>query len=148
MQATSSWCEFLRAPFGPVAKMSAQSSLFRRTRISRFVLQTLRKRNRACNCAHNFHRRSLCAQTTLASAHYAERCTANPERPARNSARTPRGRTTLLASIRRGLLGFCGTGVPYPAAPRSHSVLLCSGSEDPSNYEPRGNAEITVSRYY
>src|SRR5947207_13256218 len=29
-------------------------------------------------------------------------------RPARNSARTPRGRTTLLASIRRGLLGFAG----------------------------------------
>src|SRR5689334_2021972 len=29
--------------------------------------------------------------------HYAERCTANPERPARNSARTPRGRITLLA---------------------------------------------------
>src|SRR5215467_10310511 len=52
--------------------------------------------------------RPPCAQTTLADAHYAERCTANPERPARNSARTPRGRMTLLASIRRGLLGFAG----------------------------------------
>src|SRR5262249_35785059 len=29
-------------------------------------------------------------------------------RPARNSARTPRSRLTLLASIRRGLLGFAG----------------------------------------
>src|SRR5207245_9938899 len=39
---------------------------------------------------------------------YAERQTANPERPARNSARTPRGRPPLLASIWRGLLGFAG----------------------------------------
>src|SRR5215472_7084578 len=38
----------------------------------------------------------------------AQRCTANPERPARNSARTPRGRTTLLVMNRRGSLGFSG----------------------------------------
>src|SRR6266702_4556344 len=39
----------------------------------------------------------------------AERSTANPEiPPARNSVRTPRGRTILLASVRRGLLGFAG----------------------------------------
>jgi len=76
---------------------------------------------------------ALRADNSSERTHYAERCTANPERPARSSARTPEGRTTLLASIRRGLLGFCGTGVPYPAAPRFHSVLLCSGSEDPSN---------------
>src|SRR5580698_9489836 len=39
----------------------------------------------------------------------AERSTANPEiQPARNSVRTPEGRTTLLASFRRGLLGFAG----------------------------------------
>src|SRR6266853_1765544 len=39
----------------------------------------------------------------------AERSTANPEiQPARNSVRTPRSRTTLLASVRRGLLGFAG----------------------------------------
>src|SRR5262244_843051 len=56
-------------------------------------------------------------------------------RPARNSVRTPRGRLTLLASIRRGLLGFAGLA--------SHSGrsslpfrLACSGSEDPSNYAP------------
>src|SRR5207245_5930386 len=39
----------------------------------------------------------------------AERSTANPEiPPARNSVRTPRSRTNLLASVRRGLLGFAG----------------------------------------
>jgi len=39
----------------------------------------------------------------------AERSTANPEiQPARNSVRTPRGRTVLLVSVRRGLLGFAG----------------------------------------
>jgi len=72
------------------------------------------------------------AQTNAARAHYAERFTANPERPARNSARTPRGRANLLASIRRGLLGFAGlashsgrSSVPFHRA--------CSGTEDPSN---------------
>src|SRR5690348_14635165 len=72
------------------------------------------------------------AQTNAARAHYAERVTANPERPARNSARTPRGRANLLASIRRGLLGFAGlashsgrSSVPFHRA--------CSGTEDPSN---------------
>src|SRR5215471_5608689 len=59
--------------------------------------------------AHNFSTRFACAQTNRASAqHHAERCTANPERPARNSARTPRGRTPLLASLWRGLLGLAG----------------------------------------
>jgi len=39
----------------------------------------------------------------------AERSTANPEiQPARNSVRTPEGRTPLPASFRRGLLGFAG----------------------------------------
>src|SRR5260370_3932499 len=52
----------------------------------------------------------------------AERSTANPEiQPARNSVRTPRSRTNLLASVRRGLLGFAGlaphsgrSSVPFP----------------------------------
>ena len=39
----------------------------------------------------------------------AERSTANPEKPpARNSVRIPEGRNPLLASIRRGSLGFAG----------------------------------------
>src|SRR5262250_1105476 len=52
--------------------MSAQSSLFRRIRTSR-----------SASARTISYRRSLCAQTILASAHYAERFTANPERPAR-----------------------------------------------------------------
>src|SRR5271168_1608903 len=50
-------------------------------------------------------RRQKCARAHSS----AERSTANPEiQPARNSVRTPRGRTLLLASVRRGLLGFAG----------------------------------------
>src|SRR4029077_343079 len=50
------------------------------------------------------------AHKNCARAHSkAERSTANPEKPpARNSVRIPEGRNTLLASIRRGLLGFAG----------------------------------------
>src|SRR5215510_6682659 len=98
-------------------------------------------------CAHVSHRRSPCAQTTLANAHYAERFTANPE-TSKNSARTPRGRTTLLASESERLTRLCGTGVPYPAAPRFHSVLLCSGSEDPSNCSLPRDTACRVPRSY
>src|SRR5215813_8842063 len=127
--------------------MSAQSSLvwrvfrvrdFLRVRIPRIRWESegprleQAQKHKTRKCAHVFHRRSPCAQTTLANAHYAERFTANPE-TSKNSARTPRGRTTLLASESERLTRLCGTGVPYPAAPRFHSVLLCSGSEDPSN---------------
>ena len=50
-------------------------------------------------------RKQKCARAHIC----AERSTANPEiQPARNSVRTPRGRTLLLASVRRGLLGFAG----------------------------------------
>src|SRR5262249_886181 len=49
---------------------------------------------------------------------------ANPEKqPARNSVRTPEGRTRLLASIRRGSLGFAGLA---PHSGRSSVPFLLS----------------------
>jgi len=69
-------------------------------------------------------RLSHCAHQKHESALHAERYTAHPEKqPARNSAHTPEGRTVLLASVRRGLLGFAGlaphsgrSSVPFPRA--------------------------------
>src|SRR5215472_7822505 len=63
----------------------------------------------------------------------AERFTANPERPARNSARTPRGGTQLLVSNRRGLLGFSGLA-PHSGRSSVPFRRSCSGTEEfPSN---------------
>jgi len=61
------------------------------------------------NGAHNFRgSRKARTQKCARAQSNAERSTANPEIPARNSVRTPRGGNSLLASIRRGLLGFAG----------------------------------------
>src|SRR5579859_4255326 len=51
---------------------------------------------------------SRLARKTTAREHTKLKGELRIRRPARNSARTPRGRTTLLASIWRGLLGFAG----------------------------------------
>jgi len=51
---------------------------------------------------------SRLARKTTAREHTKLKGVLRFRRPARNSARTPRGRNTLLASIRRGLLGFAG----------------------------------------
>src|SRR5579863_6497249 len=48
------------------------------------------------------------AQNYARAHNTAERFTANPEKQARNPVCTPEGRTTLLISARRGLLGFSG----------------------------------------
>src|SRR5207245_1861918 len=74
----------------------------------------------------------------------AERSTANPEvQPARNSVRTPRGRTLLLASVRRGLLGFAGlaphsgrSSVPFRPTLFRDRRYFPSNSTAPSNLEP------------
>src|SRR6202140_5366580 len=107
-QATSSSSGPLHVPFLLIAKTSAQSSLFyvrphhgrsssvaaKRPAIARAVFRGSRKARR---------------QNGARAQSSAERSTANPEiQPARNSVRTPRSRTTLLASVRRGLLGFAG----------------------------------------
>jgi len=71
----------------------------------------------------------------------AQRCTANPERPARNSARTPRGRTTLLVSNRRGSLGFSGLA-PHSGRSSVPFHRTCSGTEEfPSNQPSWINSE-------
>src|SRR5205823_861194 len=72
----------------------------------------------------------------------AERSTANPEiPPARNSVRTPRGRTILLASVRRGLLGFAGlaphsgrSSVPFRLALFRDGRYFPSNSTAPHNF--------------
>src|SRR5258707_261544 len=67
----------------------------------------------------------------------AERSTANPEiPPARNSVRSPRSRTTLLALVRRGLLGFAGLA-PHSGRSSVPFRLTCSGTEDNSLPTPR-----------
>src|SRR6266568_2117160 len=75
-------------------------------------------------------RRQHCARACAS----AERSTANPEeQPARNSVRTPRARTLLLVSVRRGLLGFAGQA-PHSGRSSVPFRLACSGTEDnPSN---------------
>src|SRR3974390_1661616 len=65
----------------------------------------------------------------------AQRCTANPERPARNSARTPRGRTTLLVSNRRGSLGFSGLA-PHSGRSSVPFHRTCSGTEEFPSTQP------------
>jgi hypothetical protein len=83
----------------------------------------------------------------------AERSTANPEKqPARDSVRTPRGRTGLLASIRRGLLGFAGlaphsgrSSVPFRRAlfrDRRYSLQLVS-PDTPGTAPVRLNTFLT-----
>src|SRR6202171_4334594 len=74
----------------------------------------------------------------------AERSTANPEiQPARNSVRTPRSRTTLLASVRRGLLGFAGlaphsgrSSVPFRLTLFRDRRYFPSNSATPNKLEP------------
>src|SRR6266481_1451292 len=74
----------------------------------------------------------------------AERSTANPEvQPARNSVRTPRGRTILLASVRRGLLGFAGlaphsgrSSVPFRLTLFRDRRYFPSNSTTPNHLEP------------
>src|SRR5438445_5093831 len=74
----------------------------------------------------------------------AERSTANPEiQPARNSVRTPRSRTTLLASVRRGLLGFAGlaphsgrSSVPFRLTLFRDRRYFPSNSTAPNKLEP------------
>src|SRR5258708_7924030 len=74
----------------------------------------------------------------------AERSTANPEiPPARNSVRTPRSRTNLLASVRRGLLGFAGlaphsgrSSVPFRLTLFRDRRYFPSNSMAPNNLEP------------
>src|SRR5258708_34318333 len=48
--------------------------------------------------------------------------------------RHSKGQNSALGFDMERLTRLCGTGVPYPAAPHSQSVVQCSGSEDPSNY--------------
>ena len=94
-----------------------------------------------CTAIHfarkNFPWLSQGARQKCARAHNsAERSTANPEiQPARNSVRTPRGRTIPLASVRRGLLGFAGLA---PHSGRSSVPFRRSLFRDrryfPSNY--------------
>ena len=63
------------------------------------------------NCGPRMHARfdsSRFARTKTAREHTKLKGVLRFRRPARNSARTPRGRPKLLASIRRGLLGFAG----------------------------------------
>ena len=45
-----------------------------------------------------------------------------------------KGQNSALGFDMERLTRLCGTGVPYPAAPHSQSVVQCSASEDPSNY--------------
>src|SRR6266705_5346446 len=74
----------------------------------------------------------------------AEGSTANPEvQPARNSVRTPRGRTLLLASVRRGLLGFAGlaphsgrSSVPFRLTLFRDRRYFPSNSTAPNKLEP------------
>src|SRR5260221_7272689 len=84
-------------------------------------------------------RRQVALTLALRAAQYArahtqaQRCTANPERPARNSPRTPRGRTTLLVSNRRGSLGFSGLA-PHSGRSSVPFHRSCSRTQEfPSN---------------
>src|ERR1700687_176121 len=85
-------------------------------------------------------RRQKCARAQSS----AERSTANPEiQPARNSVRTPRGRTILLASVRRGLLGFAGlaphsgrSSVPFRLTLFRDRRYFPSNSATPNKLEP------------
>jgi hypothetical protein len=79
------------------------------------------------------------AQTNCARAHSsAERSTANPETTSKK-LRTHFQKVELFFWLRLGDAHSALRGWrPIPAAPRSHSVLLCSGTEDiPSNYPNR-----------
>src|SRR5215475_7331254 len=67
----------------------------------------LRTQNKPAN-ARKIRQLPHCAHKNPAREHTTLKGILRFRRPARNSARTPRGRTTLLASIRRGLLGFAG----------------------------------------
>jgi len=73
------------------------------------------------------YRRSLCAQTTLASAHYAERFTANPERPARTPHALQEAEIRSWLPNRRGLLGFAG--LASHIRPLLASIPSCSVPE-------------------
>jgi hypothetical protein len=70
--------------------------------------------------------------------HNAERFTANPERPARNSARTPRDNCQLSVSNRRGLLGFSGLA-PHSGRSSVPFRRSCSGTEEflPTSHHPK-----------
>src|SRR5882724_3240267 len=89
-------------------------------------------------------RRQIALTLALRAAQYArahtqaQRCTANPERPARNSARTPRGRTTLLVSNRRGSLGFSGLA-PHSGRSSVPFHRSCSGTEEFPSNQPSPN---------
>src|ERR1700751_4410605 len=72
MLAILSWCEFLRVPFGPVAKMSAQSSLFWRVfQFSGLSLSQATRQKGLANARTNFYAARLArrqpqrAHTTL-----------------------------------------------------------------------------------
>src|SRR5262245_17079942 len=117
MQATLSWCQFLRAPFGPAAKMSPQS-------LPSFGGFGLAEPASARTISY---RRSLCAQTTLANAHYAERFTANPERPARTPHALQEAEIRSWLPNRRGLLGFAG--LASHIRPLLASIPSCSVPE-------------------
>src|SRR5215472_7600853 len=67
----------------------------------------------------------------------AERFTANPERPARNSARTPRGGLSSWYRIGEAYSAFRGWR-PIPAALQSHSVDLVPGPKNslPTSHPP------------
>ena len=86
MLAILSWCEFLRVPFGPVAKMSAQSSLVWRVLRFRLVRRLSSRGQTRCVVAAGSQREQAThagpaiartvldsarygVQTTLASAH-------------------------------------------------------------------------------
>ena len=126
-QATWSCCGFLPYQCVQVAQTSAQSFLVFLRQLSQVVMRGHRVMRADTFCGH-----LRCARTTRAH-NNAERFTANPERPARNSARTPRGRTQLLVSNRRGLLGFSGLA-PHSGRSSVPFHQTCSGTEEfPSN---------------
>jgi len=116
------------------------------------VLVFLRQlsQNRDARSPHKARRHTLRTLALRANKHTrahnnAERFTANPERPARNSARTPRGRTQLLVSNRRGLLGFSGLA-PHSGRSSVPFHRSCSGTEEFPSNQPSPTSERPNSK--
>jgi len=120
--------------------------LFSSTKFSVISFKVDRFTNYLKLATNNFFRARRPIALTLAARAYknerahkqAQRCTANPERPARNSARTPRGRTTLLVSNRRGSLGFSGLA-PHSGRSSVPFHRSCSGTEEFPSNQPSPN---------
>src|SRR5580692_451538 len=87
--------------------------------------------------AHNFSDSRLAHKNSARAHHDAERFTANPERPARDSAHNPRDSYQLSVSNRRGLLGFSGLA-PHSGRSSVPFHRSCSGTEEflPTSHPP------------